>query len=880
MKIRFGLNLDGQRGWHIGNSLNEITVGGSGLLGILESQLGLISDSVPQSRRVVQYLECLKICDNPKRFYHRSLNADELGTASTLLSWRDQWQLHGWSGEKPPSSSGRLQDMADIERVAQGKVPASEGERLATIIQVMERRSPAISQITLVEPLASFPKRWQHVLSLLQSECIPLESKSPAGTFLSKLQDRLRRAQAGETFSTEDKLDFQLDDSVLVVRSETRLSASRWLAERMGHGINDGVIVASDTASLLDDIIVASGQARHGLGESSAYRPALQLLPMSLALLWAPLDFNVLISFLSHPISPVRSYASRQLAGKIASQPGIGGDQWETVLAQIDEHYGTDAPAVREQINTWIDHQRFDVGIGVPVEEVMARAQKLSDYFAIRLGDKDEAKRVSWNAGFSQTTAFMRSLEQLQQSGVSVIRQRQLQKLLEQATSRGTPNSKLVAEVGSLAVVSGPSALIEPFNQVIWWQPVMPVIPKSYPWSASERRMLADVGCELPEITETLEFLAADWLKPILAAKSKLVVVLPPKDAEVHPVWQMISALVRDIPEQFVEEVFSGVSPEIEKTIVVSYTPIPRAKRWWQLPSDTPIPRRSHDSFSSLESFIFNPYQWLLRYPANLKASNILSVSDGFLLDGQLAHNLVNRFFALPNALGLPDAKVLAWFDEMFPQLVATEGAVLLMHGRRSDYEGLRYRLRRSLITLLVQLKAAGVKKVESELELNGQYPGGEILGFADLVLTNSKGKKAIVDMKWGGVKKYAEKLKNNSHLQLGIYAEVLRQKTNAWPEVGYYILAESKMFVQNDNYFPDGITVSKKVDESTPHLWEQFKKSYLWRNKMLKKKQIEVVLEDIDETDDSVPPEDGLKPEYLNSAYNDFLTLAGQRKV
>lgn len=99
--------------------------------------------------------------------------------------------------------------------------------------------------------------------------------------------------------------------------------------------------------------------------------------------------------------------------------------------------------------------------------------------------------------------------------------------------------------------------------------------------------------------------------------------------------------------------------------------------------------RRSHDSFSSLESFIFNPYQWLLRYPANLKASNILSVSDGFLLDGQLAHNLVERFFALPNALGLPDTKVLAWFDETFPQLVATEGAVLLMHGRRSDYEGL-----------------------------------------------------------------------------------------------------------------------------------------------------------------------------------------------
>jgi hypothetical protein len=177
-------------------------------------------------------------------------------------------------------------------------------------------------------------------------------------------------------------------------------------------------------------------------------------------------------------------------------------------------------------------------------------------------------------------------------------------------------------------------------------------------------------------------------------------------------------------------------------------------------------------------------------------------------------------------------------------------------------------------------MKAAGVTKVESELELNGQYLGGEILGFADLVLTNSKGQKAIVDMKWGGVKKYAEKLKDNSHLQLGIYAEVLRQKTNAWPEVGYYILAESKLFVLNDNYFPDGNKVNKKIDESTPHLWERFKKSYKWRNEMLKNRRIEVALQAIEVTDDSVPPEDGLQPEYLNPAYNDFLTLSGWRQA
>ena len=111
MKIRLGLQLDGQRGWHAKNSLNEITVGTSGMLSILEPQLWLIAESVPQSQRVVQYLDCLKHCDHKKRFYHLGLQTDELGTASTLLNWRDQWYLHGWSGKIETPATGRLAKM-------------------------------------------------------------------------------------------------------------------------------------------------------------------------------------------------------------------------------------------------------------------------------------------------------------------------------------------------------------------------------------------------------------------------------------------------------------------------------------------------------------------------------------------------------------------------------------------------------------------------------------------------------------------------------------------------------------------------------------------------------------------------------------------------
>ena len=878
MKIRLGLQLEGQRGWHASNSLGEITVGTNGMLGILESQLGLIAESVPQSQRVVQYLDCLKHCDYSNRFYHLSLQTDELGTAATLLSWRDQWYLHGWNGKIEATTSGRLSDMAEVEHVALGKVSPSEGERLTMVIQKMTSRKPAISKVLLTSALALFPQRWQQVLSKLPTELSPLDATPNSGLFLYTLQDRLNKVQAGQVFKDEDRLFFINDGSIIIVHAETRLLASRWLAERMSNGIEDGVLVASDSAALLDDILSSTGQPRHGLSDSSAYRPSLQLLPMALALLWAPLDFNVLISFLSHPVSPIRSYARRQLAGKLAAQPGIGGEQWIQVLNKIDEHYGDEAAVVREQISTWIDHPRFDKNVGVPINEVLARTIKLAAYFRVRLADEDAAKRASWNAGFSQTTAFMRALEQFQLNGATVIRQRQLQKLLAQVTSRGSANPKLVAEVGSLAVVNDPAALIEPFNQVIWWQPVMPGIPKSYPWSLSERQILAGAGVSLPDIVNVLDNVASDWLKPILAAKKQVVIVLPPKDAEVHPAWQMISAQVRDMDELSLEQIFKGENSVTQQSILVSHTPLPQLKRWWNLPENTPIPKREHDSFSSLESYLFNPYQWLLRYPASLKASNILSVSDGFLLDGQLAHAIVEHFFALPDSLIMTEAQVMVWFDQTFPKVVEAQGAVLLMHGRRSDYEGLRYRLGRALKNLLVQLKSANISTVQSELELKGSYSGGKILGYADLVLTNEQGQHAIVDMKWGGKKKYTEKMTENTHLQLGIYAELLRQQTGTWPEVGYYILAESKLITQHDHYFPDASIVNKSIDESTPHLWERFKATHSWRSELMQDGMIEVVLAGVDGTEDSATPEDGLNPEVLNPNYNDYITLAGWR--
>jgi len=201
---------------------------------------------------------------------------------------------------------------------------------------------------------------------------------------------------------------------------------------------------------------------------------------------------------------------------------------------------------------------------------------------------------------------------------------------------------------------------------------------------------------------------------------------------------------------------------------------------------------------------------------------------------------------------------------------------VLLMPGRRSDLENLRFKLRESMNQLRQQLVAAGVVKVTSEMELTGTYVGGEIVGYADLVLAKKNGKQAVVDLKWSGSKKFPEKLRQNRHLQLAIYAELLRRKGGTWPSVAYYILDRAHLFAEDTDYFPNAQVVQKATDESTAHLWERFIETWKWRKTQIEEGQFEVVMENIEETEESVAPGDALAIEVLNESYNDYLHLAG----
>jgi hypothetical protein len=885
LRITFGLHLDGARAWSAGDRLGAPTLGPAGFLTLLEAQLGLGRDWPTHADRVVQYRDCLRRCDAPGRFFHDTFALDELGTAATLLRWRDRWGLHGWDGKFDGQVAPRLRDMSDVEALARGSVSPGEGERLQAVLDILGSRRVPIDEIVLADPIDAFPADWQRLLARFPVRSATQLTQPQARGMLGDLQGAVLAVQRGEPVKP---VDWRGDGTLRVFQAGTRMVGARWLAERLRATQADTLLIAGAHALLLDETLVAADLPRQGFRDTSTLRPSLQLLPIVLALLWEPLDFGALLAFLTHPICPIPAHARWRLARSLANRPGIGGEGWQADLRHIEALDPERAPRVRAAIVEWLEHQRY-ADRRAPVCAVIARARALAAFFQERLGEEDAVLRAAYIAGLAQASGFADGVEQLARQGVEQLSRPQVEQLVAQVAAGGRANALLEPEVGCLRATEDPAAAIEPCDTVLWWQLADPGAVRHDPWSRRELDDLARCGVALPSMAQRLAHAAETWTRPVRAARAHLELVLPPDGTAVHPVWLLLKALVRDIPVQRLDDVLSAGSaasaiaehaPLAQAVTPVPHRPLPERRRWWQLPATVPLRRDQPDSYTSLNLLLNDPHQWALRYAAQLRPSDVLTVSDWYRLFGNLAHRLVERAYKDAGALTMSEAALQGWLDTAIPAVLAEEGAVLLMPGRRADQERFRAAMQMTFRALREQLAAAKVTQVRPEMALEGAYEGGTIRGSADLVLTGPDGKLAILDMKSSGSRKgYPDLLANDGHLQLVLYAELLRQreKSQVHPALAYFLLSSGRLVARSDTYFPAAQVVdAKREEETTAQLWQRFLVSWRWRMAQIASGRVEVVAEDIPPTDESAAPDDGLAVQEQNSRYNDFAHLAG----
>ncbi|WP_339469625.1 PD-(D/E)XK nuclease family protein [Pseudomonas capeferrum] len=840
MHITFGLFLDARQGPSPTNFFNNPIVGRLGFLSLLETYLGLSAPEASTARRVTIYSGLLRAHDNDSRFYSDSLKVDSIGTAARLLAWRDEWRLGGWEGGANPEHPPRIQELAAVEKTALEALPPGEAERLHLVIQALSASGPCpIRSVHLVDPPEDFPRLWQQVLERLPEVEVRLPEPQGASQLRAVQEHALTVLNGGSAGNSA----VPTDGSILLVHTLAITTAEHWLGTQHVHTPGDRLILAEDAGDSLDVSLSVSGSVNCGFERPSQLRPALQALALALELCWDPVDMNRLLDFLTHPVGPFSRAARSRLARAVANQPGIGGEAWTTAKNKIAA--GDDAQEVADEITFWLESERWARTDGVPVDALIARVDRMQEAMRRRLSG-EPADAASFMAAHSQCAAVHDALTELARQGVAKLLPRQVEQLVAHATPAGATNPAAVSHIGCMRSSSTAAACIEAADEVIWWMPSTPALPSPLPWSPAEVNALTQLGVQLRDPARELVSLALRWLRPLLAARKRFIIVCPPPGSEVHPIRQLLKKLVPDIESASLDldtalnSTLLGVTAE-----VLAPQALPATPRHIQLPHPVQL-GDALQSFTTLNELFNDAALFVLKRVAKLDPTSVLEVDEGNRLLGILAHRVLEKLFAHDKALSWSNAEAVDWFRAVADSLLLTEGAVLLMQGAGVTQQHFRQVCERAIGSLLDHLRLAGAIQVQTEVEFRGTLGAVPLIGKIDLLVTLGDKRTVAVDIKWRGDTYYAGLLRSGEHLQLALYSSLIEQTSGIAPAaLGYFILESGGLYITAADIFPkaqvrrppDGVTVSNLLDRA--------RATWKWRKQQLDAGTIEVVPED-----------------------------------
>lgn len=868
MRVTLGLRLDERQGPLVDGGLAQPVLGRLGFLGLLEIHLGLAGPEVSRPERVAAYLGHLRRQDDGSRFYSKSLKVDEVGAAAELLSWRDEWLLAGWNGTTDTCAPPRIRDLAAVELAAAGNVPPGEAERLIVVrIALIERQVP-VEMVQLVDSAARFPKVWQDVLDLLP--CNEPSPPSPvAEGFLGQLQfAMLESSRAGVVQAMKATIE---DGSTHVYRAMSREVAMNWLSARCLATPADRLVLCEDGGAALDETFRVTGVSACGFDEQSPLRPALQTLALALELLWTPIDVHRMLEFLMHPYGPFGRRSRRRLARAFSDQPGFGSEAWELAKKEISvEDKGSEILA---ELKFWLEGDHWNRDDGADIDAVVKRVEKVARAMRAKLSmGGDDVSAVG--GAVMQCEAAGCGLDEMKRQGIERLKPRHIEQLLAQATTAGAANPLAQSEVGCWRSAVTPAlALLELADEVIWWMPASPRLPARLPWSPAEVGALSAQGAKLREPLEEMKALAEDWLRPLLAAKQRFILVLPPEGEEEHPIWQLVRRIVPGLTIKHIELELGAGGVLANK---VEDKPLPNVKRYLEVAGPI-LSRREFQSYTSLSDIFNTPAVSVLKDAADLRSGTALQIETENRLFGTLAHRAAEHLFGQLGVLEWPEGRARAWLDDAVDALVSAEGVPLLMKGASVALHHFKRTTIGGMLALLEHLRSAGAIGVSTEVEYKGFLDSIALVGKVDLVVHFPEKHTAALDMKWTRTSRYVDVLRNGEHLQLALYGSLIREHTgNAPVALGYFIIDSRTLLVASSGLFPNARVCSPKSGITMDGLLDMAKASWAWRRGQLDNGVVEVVDFRVDDETEFQGPE-GTLPVTSTGPWNaEYQSLLG----
>ncbi len=307
-------------------------------------------------------------------------------------------------------------------------------------------------------------------------------------------------------------------------------------------------------------------------------------------------------------------------------------------------------------------------------------------------------------------------------------------------------------ELGHLPFVHQSSAIVRCLPEVFWWNFVHAERETGFArWYPKERAFLEAAGLTLETPAEENQRFLWQRMQPILKAQQRLVLVLPQyiegNEQLPHPLWgDLCAALNEDNLQRIIvnldEEPNSAFLKqwfELPKLVSLAAAPLSKPKPYFQLPSTNKVQQAEQESYSSIDSLLYYPYQWVFRYQIKFSRAAMLSVVNERRLEGNIAHRLLEGLFTdiQQSERFWTKEEVFGWIDERAEELLEREGAVLLMYGQEAKRIGLIYKVQQAAWALVLAIQNNGWSIHGIEYPISGAVAGWPIWCFR--VIMNKK---------------------------------------------------------------------------------------------------------------------------------------------
>ncbi len=858
MSLSFQLHitptLAGQsHNWSGASALGRICGGRTSLLDWLEIQLGCAKLPVPMGRELAYraVLEQLAASgewgSTGQDGLTRSFSIDPLGTAATLLAHRDELLLCGWNGKDAPTEL--LVVLARVETICRRdgvSIDGSEAERLLHVEQLLDEGRLLPSYTLLVEaPAFQWPHRWRKLLARLRPETSESAAAPTDSDRAARPDSALVHVQAsfqGLLKDSQPELSVLPDESLQWWRAASASAACESVADILDRAATNDpaprIAVLCEEPSLarqLDGALERRGAPTLGVAIDRAPLPALQVLPLALELGWDPLDPQVLLDFLTLPLTPLTPSLARRLARAIGEAPGIGSDSWEAELTSCEEvaletDPDTDVAWIRNQVRDWIDSPRHDRTAGLDRQWITRRALQVSRWGtrqAAKFRDSDPERSRSLAAAARQAELLCQLIDEDWIASGERVSEPLLARLLDAVSRSSSVSHPRVRLAGSARWVRGLSELVgdaAQFDHLIWLGTSARDSHRSR-WCTTDLRDMQAGGIDIDDGQRALKTVRASELRAWGGIRRSVVAIEIPSDHDhrPHPLWLRVrQSLTRTLDDGSIfpveprslehalhesalaapahrENAAAASTKAFVRSHDVTHEPPRRSPTVWHV-DPTLLHDRERSSSTSLDRRLKCPLAWTLNYIAKVRKSEAVRVNLDNRLKGTFCHHVLER--VLPTAdLSDVDA-VVSRVETVFDERVAKEAAPLAQTTATADRARLRKDLAHATRTLVAVLARGGYRIVAMEKECTRPFEDRELQGFIDCLVIDEHGHEAVVDFKYTSwASGYRTHIKDGTALQLATYGALRQTAADGarFPRVAYLMLMTGELMT------PDG---------------------------------------------------------------------------